>query len=527
MRKILKLICLLVYIINGQNFLYSSSINEEYEGWLWRSSLNFILPDNTAINVIDTLHRNLSDSRKEVIGKAGGATEDRNTLFIRLGVITQKDEEEYDYKITDCFEGYMFVSGQANPNFSYIQGTQILKVEPDNYPYDLDSISKKLSSRFGAYSSEIQTILGKKVYQEQNFRKVHELFQKSLENINKVEDENSDELRGVSIESIANLEESISYFYDKHTHSEQKLLFFLDRTLDNIPYYWNLGINTAFKNFVQAAESLIVQKFRLSVREKNALSKTDVLEELGNFNKKYIQEQDTPEAKKNAPNWKKAINEIKSSIKPIDLGAPEADLHLTWKDFYKYFEEYYEWNKVNPLNLKKIHTSFSFVEEMDKVIAFYKIIQNKAYKNKEALNEDLKKIKDMKNYFELKPNQKWLNDFPQTEYISVKGKITALILHLHSYFDICESCAPSIAREIEKEEGTVAKLKSILVSYNKRKDIPSIYVLASCDKIRDEESENQGIRLNFKDKYSDKQNYIIPLLNNKSGTFFQMLIKKL
>jgi hypothetical protein len=123
----------------------------------------------------------------------------------------------------------------------------------------------------------------------------------------------------------------------------------------------------------------------------------------------------------------------------------------------------------------------------------------------------------------------WLSSFHNFLERNDK-KILGIVMHLHSYYDVCHFCGPSITRECEREDGIAAKLKHLCQNYNMDQTLPFFQVLFSCSEVRDHPEEGSR-KDKYKDVHSDQTGFLIqidPLIRKsiedareKEPVFFQ------
>lgn len=92
--------------------------------------------------------------------------------------------------------------------------------------------------------------------------------------------------------------------------------------------------------------------------------------------------------------------------------------------------------------------------------------------------------------------------------------INHIILHLHSRFDVCQFCAPSLWIELVRPDGFLHRLKE---KYTKGATVPNITILVSCR----EELKGAGRRAIGRDEHEDK-----PLdLSHSSSLVYQKVVE--
>jgi hypothetical protein len=124
------------------------------------------------------------------------------------------------------------------------------------------------------------------------------------------------------------------------------------------------------------------------------------------------------------------------------------------------------------------------------------------------IRDNIKKIKS--EFLIKKSNLKdWLRSFHGFLEKNDK-KILGIVLHLHSFYDVCHFCGPSLTRECEREGGIAAKLKSLCQHFNPDDSLPFFQVLFSCSEVRDHPEE--GSRKNkYKDQFPSLRDYLIQI----------------
>ena len=244
--------------------------SDEYEGWVWRKSLNFLIPDTNAFVNADAIHQELFDLAEKlqaVKGKQGAGKhkakksenkERQNIALLRLGLILEDANKNKTYTPVSCFDDYAFYSGQETHKLSSADAETLDKIiktetpffrhcvidEPKKYSFSLKDIIED-QKRFFSKESESETYIGIKKYQSQDLESKIE----AAKHVGSLDDT----FRAVS--------GSIESFVGRHSDSEKKVCFFLEDSLKELPFYWDMKIISLLKRVVPMLEEFYIQKY--------------------------------------------------------------------------------------------------------------------------------------------------------------------------------------------------------------------------------------------------------------------------
>ncbi|MBM3468617.1 MAG: hypothetical protein FJX71_04205 [Alphaproteobacteria bacterium] len=119
------------------------------------------------------------------------------------------------------------------------------------------------------------------------------------------------------------------------------------------------------------------------------------------------------------------------------------------------------------------------------------LLHRASYKNMHDFEADIKYLDELKDILPYQaqgkpPIEDWRFDFVHAlRSLKPTERVTDFVFHLHSLYDICEDCAPTLAREWERHDGFLMRFKSWIIAFNGEvKMQPSAHLLTSCSNIR-------------------------------------------
>jgi hypothetical protein len=630
---ILKILYLFCHLFNFSVF---ASVCDDCEGWVWRSSLNFTLENgNNQFIDADSIHQEMIDSTTKITGDVLGS---KNVALLRLGLILDNqinDKKYVTYVITPCFKEYIFYSGHTiaikeckdNKNKVFksqeqiFQGIQLIGGgalqeyiidKPSNYPNVLKDVQARMESIFPPLR-ENTSQLGEKAYSMWHIKK-------------RIDDDLS---ISSEFERLKALESTLEKFTQRCSDSEQKILFYIEDSLKNLPFYWDMRLPRLLKKYIKEAEA---KYLKISKEEREGHEELSIKDDIKNSSI-TLETINFSKVKKLAARIKKledsrlrelaAIIELEekkdiSQMKVIGTDGKgkekeansksglrkkgEAEKRIDIKDLFKRVEELEKKaptkltiddeeekrketcrgteskNSIERLtarvnNLKREVTTETKVtndgkkekslgernskedlkdkEEISSGTSKYQRLKSKLniiiarvellrkenplkvpeefhtsdHKRyieaiKVILDEDnMAKWRDYLDYIQgeitplVEQQEKWVREFSHfMDKMSANRKIKGIVIHMNSLRDICDFCAPTIARECERKGGFVDKLKSICFASKGGEHPPFLRVLASCNEMRESTSAQKRLEAApYQDKYSKDKNYLIPI----------------
>jgi len=267
--KLLRLFVLITSLFIHPNFSFAMfQDSDDYEGWVWRKSLNFILPGSTDTFVdADSIHQQMADLAEKLQPaiqvkskeQSKESKEKKNIALIRLGFIIENQDKRQAYTQSPCFDDYVFYSGQTTHKVSsseeeLFQKAEFIKTpylkryvisEPLRYPFSLEGIIAT-QNRFFPKDEESTTCISKVKYQTQY---LEDKLKEALKN------ENLGELS----KKAAGI---IDDFEGRYSDSEKKVCFFIEDSLRDIPFYWNFRFFSLLKKLMPLLENYYITTFK-------------------------------------------------------------------------------------------------------------------------------------------------------------------------------------------------------------------------------------------------------------------------
>lgn len=450
--------------------------DEFYEGWTWKPSLTVTLPNKKELDFTKE-HEVFSAICKDkgVVGYLSASKRDpKNIALIRLSVIIKKGDE-YEYRNTNCFQNLIFISGsevreKREDNSSLIKFKEYYKVEPTHYSFKPSDIQAELAKRFASTEG---SVIHPAIYSKIHDIRISAELPVSFLSPNLSLDQLQEQLRY--------LQAQLNYLHDRHSHSEQKMLFFLDKSLASTPAYWNYGIERAINEAIEKVENLAAVNhhfFERPQREDNL-----------RFFLKNILAASSKEAIKES--FKQPLEIIEQESQPI-ITIPQMKEEATraLEEIDRLLYEVDRRREGNPTNLSPLllNEDGKIREARHTLVELRSIISQPPYTHINRRNTDLDILDGLRQRHLLQKmgDEDWLYDI-KTSFLSLASEesIEGVVLHLHSLNDICENCAPSLARELERNDGFIARFKSLVSSFNPNQINPIFKITASCGQIRE------------------------------------------
>ena len=517
------------------SYLLAVKENDEfYEGWGWSSKLTIKLADHQELDFLEehkALSKILKKDMKEFLESSD--KRNRNVALIRLSLLIKKNEK-YDHKLTNCFRNMISISGEGeetrktdlisiksrNKNkeselqeeLSFI--SQAYKLEPKNFRLDMKFTQNHLNKRF---------LKGKK---SNIAREIYDKFSETI-TVNTSED----------LKKLIRIRDNL---HDMHTHSEQKIIFFLDESIKCVPAYYDFTIKKLLDETIKDVEAFYLQNHNFfssslneEIRMKNVKSfEGEVLKATSKNNTKELIEVIELTEKNDREDRKTELEQLQEQGRSTLKKLEDRLNFLKFLYTENYLKINYEEEKQEEKEEKKEENSKK-KKQLSPNIQSPDIYERNAKDLKEIVeNKTINSIKDYENTKDKLDllrkgitktkisDYEWIADLENALGALEKDEnLEGIVFHLHSLNDICERCSPSIARELEREDGLINHLKSIIMahpSYSfekiKRNEFPMIRFTVSCDKIR-EECENR---------------YKTQIFNNllKEGPAFQQVLLK-
>lgn len=473
-RKVLFFSLALIYSIS---ISLANENDEFYEGWQWAANLKVTFPNEQEIDFFEE-HKSLSKViKRDLKGLLEGrGRRDRNVALLRLSLIT-KEGETYKPKLTKCFERLFAISGEGEEGrkVDFIKETEggLHRIEPMNYSLSMPFMKRNLEARF---SNASKTQISPQVYAKYS----------------------TPDLEVKTVKDLTNLIHRRDDLHNIHTHSEQKILFFLDESIKSVPFHYKYGIIKLLEECIEKVEIFVLRNRHYfndqSMKNNLEAFKKEILESTTKETSKRItellKEEQKPSEEKDkllqvlreeAESKLKELKEILDKVDALRRSNPQAE---DKKDEKREGKKEEKKTKKDPSE-----SVLSSVEKAKDILNIFKgLLRKEKYLDKKTLEQDKKKINEIRSEVTAKPklsNIDWLADLKR-ELISLHGQeVAGMVLHLHSLNDICENCSPSIAAELEREGGFVDRLKSILASTLLPTTPPIFKMTVSCDQIRE------------------------------------------
>lgn len=477
--------------------------DEFYEGWQWAANLKATFPHGQEIDYFE-VHKSLSKVIKKDLKSflEGRGRRDRNVALFRLSLIT-KEGETYKSKLTKCFDRVFSISGESEEGrkVDFIKATEegLHRIEPMNFTLTMPFMQSNLDKRF---SNGQKTQISPQVYAKYF---VPDVEVKTPEDLTK-------------------LTEQRDYLHNIHTHSEQKILFFLDESIKSVPFYYNFAMIKFLEECIDKVENFVLRNRHL-LNEQYMQNNLDSFKKqvLGSTTKetskritKLIEEEQKPSEEKDTL-LKSLKEEAESKLEELKNILDKMDV---LRQSNPQVEDKKEGKKEEKKTKKDSNENvLPTVEQGRRLLGiFSEMLQKKKYLDIKALEQDKEKINKIRLEVSAKPkvsNIDWIADLKR-EFIALHGKeVVGMVLHIHSLNDICENCSPSIAAELEREGGFVERLNSLVASTLPQSVSPIFKITVSCDQIRE----------------TTKSRYSTPVFNHtnkphQEPCFYQVLMKE-
>jgi hypothetical protein len=461
--------------------LYAPENTTEYEGWVWTKSPMVKTPSKDIH--VEGIHREMQKSLQDPsirgYAKKESSGEGKNVVFLRIGFIVN-NQIEYEYKPTNCFKKAVFFSGsevreeRAKETSDLIKFANYSRVEPIGYSYKPKEIQEELEERF-SHDGLSSTSLNPEVYRKFSFR--------DLTNPNHLSDafkrESQDQWLNSLQRVIENFEENTLYIHDKHAHSEPKALFFLNKGVSSLPCYWGFQLEPALNRAVEAARNFILRNHIFFTPDYVDLTLKDFQSDALNASTRidlknkyaWIKESIQREVEKNLPDLRKKalmqVNTLRDILFKIDRLQVDNPLQLELSDPNSFkVKSYQALGKLEELLSRKPYTRLQEIEKDMRELSGLEFAL--LYQDQEAIGDE-----------------DWVASLVRSlSSLEQEEEVTDIILHWHSRYDVCESCAPAIARECERQDGFITRLKSIIMARNPQFLLPNCQVIVSCGEIR-------------------------------------------
>lgn len=470
-----------IYIIFLNVFFFFSCCvlaienDELYEGWTWGSHLTVKLPNQAELDFTKN-HEELNDICKDegIVGYLGASKRDpKNIALIRLSLIVKKGDN-YEQKRTHCFQNLIFISGsevreKREENSSLIKFKKYYKVEPLSYSFKPSDIQAELDKRFlSAEGSVISPVIYSRI---RDMRINEELLLSSLSQSSSL-----DQLQ----EQLKRLQTQVNYLHDRHSHSEQKILFFLERSLMTTPVYWNYNLESVINEAIEKVESVASVNHQFFIGpQRDGNLKLFLRSILGSSSKETIKE-----------NFKQPLEIIEQENSKVNISQIKEGSIRVLEEVYRLLDEMDHRRGDNPTNLSPLlfNEDGKIREVRHTLVELSSILSQQPYTSIDQRKRDLDIIDALRQRHILQKmgDEDWIYDIKNSLLsLAPDESIEGVVLHLHSLNDICENCAPSIARELERNDGFVARFKSLITSINPRQTNPIFKITSSCGQIRE------------------------------------------
>lgn len=477
------------------SFIFAMENTEKYEGWTWSPTLKITLPDSSEIDLEDS-HRamkSIVETDKSISGyaKKKDMETKKNVVLLRLGFLVKKDNA-YQYRETDCFKKMIFFSEsevdkktKKDPLGINKFGENFYKIDPIGYSFKPVDIQNELESRFSLQDINY-TLIDPTIYEKSSFQffKNPKLLSEDFAD----EVKNKKNSKAISLDNAINrFQNTVFYLQDRHAHSEPKILFFLNKTITSIPPYWSFQFEPALNEAIERVKDFILINNNLFADEYVSTTLEDLQEEVLNMsvradirnrlrdtktniekNEEINKEEKIKKARLDAEQKVEKLGTILSNLEEIEIRNP---LKLKISDPNSFKPQAYEaLEKLKDLLGKKPYERLKDIKKDDDEITEL---------------ESLLPYQDQENTTE----QNWIARLVSSlSSLEEDEEVTEVILNWYSYYDICESCCPSIARECERKDGFLVHLRSIVMASNPVKSLSpiSLRVLTSCSIIREQ-----------------------------------------